>query len=100
MKIFTISQSELNTILLLGMGLTLLLAVYAYFYNIKQMDGFEGSGDWELTADGTDVAFKFKDKSAFKVGADGTIENSIIPKIIPQYVIGNFEIFSNKFGFL
>jgi opacity protein-like surface antigen len=89
MKFPKIKQSELNTILLLGIGICLLLASFAYFYKIRQTEGLENQSDWELTTDGGDVALQYKDTSAFKLTEDGSIKNSTIDKIMTR--IGNLE---------
>ena len=81
-KLPKISQSELNNMLLFGVGICLLLACFAYFQKIKQKEGFEGSSEWELTTDSGDVVLKYKDKTAFKLTEDGSIENSTINKIM------------------
>ena len=62
MKSFKINQSELNTILLLGLGIAFLLASFSYFHKIKKTEGFAGSSDWVLTTDDGDIALKHKKK--------------------------------------
>ena len=80
MKFPKISQSEINTLILLGIVATILLATLSYFN--KQREGL--SNDWELTTDDGDVALQYQKNSALKVSEDGTIENATIDKLIKR----------------
>jgi len=84
MKLPKISQSELNNILLFGIGISLLLALFAYLHEIKIREGLEGTSDWHLTTDGNDVALKYKDTPALKLGQDGSIQNTTIDELKNQ----------------
>ena len=84
MKFPKISQSELNNMLLFGIGISLLLALFAYLHEIKIQEGLEGTSDWHLTTDGNDVALKYKDTPALKLAEDGTIENATINKLVTK----------------
>jgi hypothetical protein len=99
MKFPKISQHELNTILALSVGVTLLLAAFAYFYKIKQTEGLKSSNywrpigykdriekedrreDWEVGDDNGDIVFQYKRKNLLKVAQDGSIQNVTVDKL-------------------
>ena len=45
-------------ILLFGLGIAFLLALFVYFHKIKYTEGFKRSSAWELTSVGDDVVFQ------------------------------------------
>jgi len=81
MKLPKIKQSDLNKILLFGLGIAFLLALFAYFHKIKYTEGFKGSSAWELTSVGDDVVFQHNKKNALRVKADGSIESTTIDEL-------------------
>ena len=78
-KFFKMNQPRLNTIILLCMGLTILLAMLSHFH--KQIEGYTGSGDWELTMDGDSASLQHKGNNTFSVAEDGTIKNATFDEI-------------------
>jgi anti-sigma28 factor (negative regulator of flagellin synthesis) len=81
MKLPKISQYGFNTIFLVGIGITFLLAALAYWNKTKNTEGLVSGSDWELTTDGDGVALQYKADNTFKVTEDGTIENSTIDEL-------------------
>ena len=71
MKLPQIPQSQLNSMLSVGIVSTFLLASFAYFRKTKK----RVANDWEITTDGDDMELSFKNAHTFKLKKDGTISN-------------------------
>ena len=76
LKLPTLTQSNINTICLFGVAIGLLLALFAYFHRIKEIEGF--GGDWKLTTKGHDCSLERLGQPLFLFRSNGTMDNGTI----------------------